>query len=229
MKSTLIRSKKRFPAKHPTGKQAILLCGFFGAVWQTKRLITLLNKKGYDVTALDFRVDVLKRGDPRLLPELVDEVVAFAENEARKTEDKILLVGISLGALLSLNIVRRSPLYDHAVLITGGDIVKVAQKIYGTKAWPQSYETLARTWSDVNMYTEPKLLSGKRLIFVLPARDKLIDTTDVLKEVNRQLAAGNQLVLVQRGMFGHVGTIIAETVLFPKRVLQYIKSVERAA
>jgi len=48
----------------------------------------------------------------------------------------------------------------------------------------------------------------------LPARDKLIDATDALKEAERQLATGNHLVLVQRGMFGHIGTIITETVLF---------------
>ncbi len=203
-----------------------MLCGFGGSIWQTKRLLRLLHRTGYDVIAMDFSKEVLAKGDPMLLIRLMDEVTGLAESEARASKKPILLIGISLGALVSLNILRRSKLFNKGVLITGGDIVKVAQNIYGHKVWPQSYEELADMWQSANMYTKPDRLSGKRLCFVLPARDRLIDPEDVRHEVQAQVQAGNELVLIERHSLGHVGTIIEETILFPKRILSYIQKVE---
>jgi len=219
---SLISNIRYFPSKVANPKKIILMCGFGGAIWQTRRLTAVLNKAGYDVTALDFPKEVLSKGDPTLLPAMIDEVVAFVDTEAQKTDQKILLVGISLGSLLSLNIFRRSQRFDRAIMITGGNIVTVAQNIFGRKIWPQSHDELSKLWQGVNIFTDPALLSGKRALFVLPMRDKLIDTSEVLAEIDRQNAAGNSILLVARRPFGHIGTIIEETVLFPRRTLSYI-------
>ncbi len=219
---SLIQSIKEFTTKAPTSKRAILLCGFGGAVWQTKRLIRTLNGAGYTITAIDFSKTVLSKGDPGLLPQLTNEVVMLAENIKRREDQEILLVGISLGALLSLNILRRSTLFHKAVMITGGNIVTVAKNIFGEKIWPQSYEELAGTWKDVNIWIEPELLKGKRMLFVLPTRDGLIDTSEVVDEAKRQNSAGNTVILIERNNFGHIGTIIEETIVFPHRILKYI-------
>lgn len=225
---SLIKHIKTYPAKKHGQKKALLLCGFGGSIWQTKRLTGVLRRAGYQVIAMDFPEAVLSQGDPKLLPALADEVVAFAESEANKADKPILLVGISLGALVAVNILRRSKLFNEAVLITGGDIVTVAQHIYGPRVWPQSYEELAKLWQGVNMYTDPAKLVGKRMLFVLPAKDKLIDTDTVRREVQAQNEAGNKLIMIERHTFGHVGTIIEETILFPKRILNYIRQVESA-
>jgi pimeloyl-ACP methyl ester carboxylesterase len=211
-----------YAAKTPSAQEVLLLCGFGGSIWQTKRLVNVLRRDGYNVTALDFPKEVLSAGDMQALPNLVREVVAFAEAKAKSAGKPMLLVGISLGALISLNIIRRSPLFSHGVLVTGGDIAKIAQRMYGHTVWPQSYEELAREWQSINMYTPPTELAGKRLLFVLPAKDRLIDPTDVHREVKIQNDAGNHLLLVTRHAFGHIGTIVEETILFPHRILGYI-------
>ena len=223
---TLIPNCKYFPTKAQDPKEVILLCGFGGAIWQVRRLIAVLNRAGYNVKALDFSRDVLSDGNPTLLPKLVDEVTSFVETEGHKTDKKILLIGISLGSLLSLNIFRRSKRFDSAVMLTGGNIVTVAKNIYGDKVWPQSHEELSELWKDVNIFTEPKLLSRKRALFVLPSKDKLIDTSEVLIEIKRQVDAGNSVQLIKRDHFGHIGTIIEETVVFPKRIKNYINRLE---
>jgi len=220
---SLINSVRHFPSKVARPKKIILMCGFGGAIWQTRRLISTLNRAGYDVTALDFPKAILSKGDPALLPALVDEVIKFVENEAKKTDQKIILVGISLGSLLSLNIFRRSKLFDTAVMITGGNIVTVAQNIFGKKVWPQSHDELSKLWQEVNIVTDPALLKGKQALFVLPTRDKLIATSEVLAEIARQNAAGNKITLITRKPFGHIGTIVEETILFPRRTLKYLK------
>jgi alpha-beta hydrolase superfamily lysophospholipase len=223
---SLIQNIKRFPTKKTPSKEAILLCGFGGAIWQTKRLTNKLNRAGYNVTALDFPKTVLSSGDPTLLPQMISEVVSHVEDQAKKADQKILLVGISLGSLLSLNIFRRSKLFDTAVMVTGGNIVTVAQNIYGRKVWPQSHTELSKLWETINIHTDPELLRNKRALFVLPSRDHLIDTSEVLTEIDRQTRAGNNIKLVTRGSFGHVGTIIEETILFPSRILKYIDQLE---
>lgn len=222
---SLIQNIQHYPAKRQNAPRILLMCGFGGAIWQTKRLTNKLRRMGYDITALDFPKEVLSSGDPTLLPKLMDEVTAFAELEAQKTDQKILLVGISLGALISLNIFRRSNAFETGILITGGNIVTVAQNIFGSKVWPQTHEELSGLWKDVNMFTDPALLSGKRMLFVLPKRDTLIDTSEVLQEIARQNNAGNTIQLVKRGSFGHIGTIIEETILFPGRIKRYIEMV----
>jgi pimeloyl-ACP methyl ester carboxylesterase len=225
---SLVQNIKYFPSKSPH-KEAIVLCGFGGAIWQTKRLTNKLNRAGYNVTALDFPTTVLSTGDPNLLPQMIDEVVEFVEAKAKQTDQKILLVGISLGSLLSLNIFRRSKLFDTAVMVTGGNIVTVAHNIYGRKIWPQSHDELSKLWQGINIHTEPKRLAGKKALFVLPSRDRLIDTSEVLAEIDRQNRAGNTVKLVKRMPFGHVGTIIQETIIFPGRILQYINQLEAEA
>jgi hypothetical protein len=217
-----------YPSRSPQPKRALLLCGFGGNIWQMKRLINTLNSMGYSVTALDFSKEVLSRGDPTLLPSLVNEVVEFAEQEAKRDDQPMLLVGISLGALLSLNVLRRSAYFDMGVMITGGDIVKVAQRLY-PKKWPQSYDELACQWNDINMYTKPKLLEDKRLLFVLPKRDRLIDIEDVRNEVAMQQQHGNDLHLIERRAFGHLGAIIQEAIILPHRTKRYIKHVNLGA
>ena len=222
----LINDVREFPAKKLHAKPALLICGFGGNIWQVKRLINLLNRDGYDVTALDFSKTVLTKGDPTLLPALVSEVVAFADKRAKASKEPILLVGISLGALLSLNILRRSQYFHTSVMITGGDIVKVAQRWCGTKVWPQTYDELAKRWQNINMYTDPKLLRGKHVLFVLPKRDKLIDVEDVRAEVKKQQCAGNDLTLIERRAFGHIGTIIEEAIVLPHRTRSYIAAIK---
>lgn len=220
-----IQHIRTYPTRKPQSKRALLLCGFGGNIWQVRRLITVLSRQGYDVTAMDFSKEVLSEGDPTLLPDLVKEVVEFAEQEAKKDDQPILLVGISLGALLSLNILRRSRYFDTGVMITGGDIVKVAQRLY-PKKWPHIYGDLAEQWKDINMYTDPRLLEGKHLLFVLPKRDRLIDVEDVRNEVALQQKYGNDLHLIERRAFGHIGTIIEEAVILPHRTKGYIKRVK---
>ena len=111
-------------------------------------------------------------------------------------------------------------------MLTGGNIVTVAQNIYGSKVWPQSHKELSEAWKDVNIFTEPKLLSGKCALFVPPTKDTLIDTSEVMGEIEAQTRAGNNLILIKRNSFGHVGTIIEETIIFPRRILGYIEAVE---
>jgi hypothetical protein len=217
-----LKTIRDFRCKGPHPKQIFLICGFGGKIWQTKRLINLLLKNGYNVRAIDYTRDVLTKGDPQMLVDLIEELHAEAVLFQAEVKQPVLLLGISMGVLASVNIIRRDERFSRAVMITGGDMVKCAQRSQGPRVWPQSYEELARLWESVNMYSDPTTLTRINSIMVLPTADKLVDPVDVRNEIASQNKAGNNMKLIERHIFGHVGTIFVETVLFPKRVLRYI-------
>ena len=223
--SGLIRNQKFFSCGKPDAVQVILMCWFGGKVWQLRRLVRVLNRAGYDVTAMDFPKTILSAGDIQLLPSLASEVTERAEAIAKESKTEVLLIGISIGGLMALNVLRRSKLFTKGILITGGDVAKAAKRFY-KKAWPQDYEELAEQWQSVNMYSDPKGLRGKTTLFVMHPSSKLIDARDVYHEVERQQKAGNRIMLVKRHRFDHIGTILEEATLQPQRVLDYIAQVE---
>ncbi len=190
-----------------------------------RRMVKVLNKAGYDVTALDFPKKVLSSGDATLLPALADEVTEFARGFVSRGRAP-LLIGVSIGGLMALNVVRRVPEYKTAILITGGDIAKSAPKFY-KRAWRQSYEELSEAWQSVNMYTDPATVRGKKLLFVLHRSSMVVDSDDVEEEIARQQQAGTDITLVRRKTFGHVGTIFEEAALYPNRLLDYIGILEK--
>ena len=110
-------------------------------------------------------------------------------------------------------------------MITGGDVAKAAKRLHPA-AWQQSYKELSTLWKSVNMYSDPAKLKHASWLIVLPTKDELIDPDDVRKERLLQNAIGNNMQVLERHRFGHMGTIIEEIILFPKRILSYIKMVE---
>lgn len=223
---SLIKTVKEFPSPSKTAKQALLLCGYGNEISQFKHLTNTLSRHGYTVTALDFEKAVLEDGDSTLLPKLVEEVTAFAQDMQSKIGEPILLIGISLGSLLSFNILRRCSGFDYAILITGGDIARAAKNGL-PDTWGQSYAELAKSWESINIYSDPAKLKDKHVLMILPTKDRLIDPSDVRREIAKQQAAGNDFTLIERPRFGHLGTIIEEVVLFPKRVIGHTKTISR--
>ncbi len=224
--SKLIKAQKFYKSSQPHAKPLLLMCGLWGSIWQMRRLIKALNRAGYDVTALAFTNKIIISGDPRLMIDLVDEVVDFADNLARESAQPVELVGVSFGALLALNIVRRLPAYTRGVLVTGGDIAKIVHWFVPWK-WRMPYRELASTWRRLNMYSEPAELRGKRLLFVLHDKGRMIDPSDAVHEISKHRRAGNEVIVIERHRFGHIGTIIEETILHPARVLEHLKHVQR--
>lgn len=216
-----VHRTRLFLPKNPNGTLILLWCGFGGRIWQTKRLITALTRRGYTVRAYDFSSTILSGGNPQELIEVTDEMVAEAERQSSEWNGETILFGISLGALLSLNVLRRSNCIAKAVGITGGNIVTAA-KNSAPKSWRQSDEELSELWKDVNMFTDPQLLKGKKMVFVLPLQDKFIDPEEVKRELQTQTAAGNAFFCIEKPSSGHIDAIFDETVLHPKRTLSYL-------
>src|SRR3984957_2226432 len=201
-----ITSIKDFSSNRPHSKQILLICGFIGKIWQMKRLINLLNKNGYNVRAIDYTTDVLTKGNPQMFLDLVNEVHHEAIRLKKEVHQQILLIGMSMGALISYYIIRHDERFPKAMMITRGDMAKAVRRSQGRKTWPQNYKELANFWKAINLYSDPKKHKKFSGVMVLPIAGKLIDPDDVRNEIKIQNKAGNHVHLIERRFFGHIET-----------------------
>jgi esterase/lipase len=126
---SFITKHQRFTASYTAvPRTVILMCGYGGKIWQTKRLVRVLTRAGYTVEVFEFSTNVLKSGNSDDLLKLADEMVFTAEKIRKQGKKEPILIGMILGALLALNILRRSTNFHTGIGITGGDIVTVAKK-----------------------------------------------------------------------------------------------------
>lgn len=196
--------------------------GYGGYTWQAKRQINILKKSGYNVIALDFE-RVLNMHDPSHLIQLVDEVDDYLMSNNYINKD-LIIVGVSLGGLIGYNMLRRHKELSRLVVITGGNIALLPSRRALKKKWGISRKELEAEWRDVNMYTPRGKLKNKRIVMMLPERDKVIDPEEVLEEVELQ-SEHNDIELI-RTSGGHIRTILSKTVKNPRSILPIIKLLE---
>jgi pimeloyl-ACP methyl ester carboxylesterase len=219
---THITAIKDYKPRHPNGKTILLLSPHSGKIWQARRLISVLQKAGYFIRAMDFSTEPLASGNPQLLPDLINEVHAQAVKLRQQAGNEITLIGFSLGGLVSLNILRRDKQFYRAVLITGGDIAKAVHRQDTKHNWHHPYDELAELWKDVNLYSDPADLKHTSLVMLISSKDELVLPEDVRAEAAKQTKAGVSYRLLESHTRGHTGTIVEEMILHPKRMLRYI-------
>lgn len=203
---------------------AIVVLPFTAKINQFKRLYKALHSAGYTVLAISYNDVVLESGDPHHLISLVDKITTLAEKSATYY-DETILIGGSLGGLIVTNVLRRSALIDHAVVITGGDIAKVVKKYFAI-AWSQPVGEISEALQEVNMYSKPHDLTGKTLLMVVAKSDTVADPHDVLQEATLQRTAGNDVRIIVKPWFDHKVRVILDMIIFPSRVLNYVKEVK---
>ncbi len=197
--------------------------GYGGYTWQASRQLKVLRNAGYKVYALDFK-KILNSHNPKELLELMDEVDEFLE-EKHLISEELLLVGISIGGLAGYNMIRRHKELNKLLAITGGNVSLLPTNKSLKTDWNMTRDQLAKAWQSVNMYTPPGEMNDKRVIMMLPLRDKIINPEEVVEEVELQGQYNNVTLIRTRG--GHYRTIITETIVKPKSILKYLKELEK--
>ena len=218
-----IRSIRRIKPLNPNGRIIVYMHGYGGYSWMAARQLSVLERAGYEILALDF-VDILRAHDPQDLVSLMDEVAQLFQDEGL-IHPGTLIVGISLGGLVGYNLLRRYPELDKLLVITGGDISRLPWKRTLRKRWKLTRSELARRWEGVNMYTPVGQIRDKRMIMFLPLRDKLIDPEEVTAEIAKQ-GQLNDIKLI-RTPGGHFQTIISQTVISPAKILPLLRELEQ--
>ena len=73
------------------------------------------------------------------------------------------------------------------------------------------------------MYTKPGDLRDKHITMMLPIRDKVIDPDEVMEEIKLQQQYNDIKLIITKG--GHFRTIIAQTILFPRKNLKIFEEI----
>ncbi|HSW37124.1 MAG TPA: alpha/beta hydrolase [Candidatus Saccharimonadales bacterium] len=216
---SFIRSIQKINPIKPNGKTIVYMLGYRGYAWQAKRHLKLLKNRGYTLFVMDFR-DVLKRRNPKDLIDLMDETASVLEKEHLMVKDTII-VGVSLGGLVGYNLVRRYPILDKLLVITGGDMTHIPSKKSLQKHWKLSRSELAKKWQRVNIYTPVGTMKDKHIIMLLPTRDRMIDPEEVANEITNHTHLNDFRIIYTPG--GHFRTIIRQTIISPKQSLPLIE------
>ena len=218
-----IRKIIEIAPKTSNGFNLLYMHGYGGYLWQAKRHLSVLKKAGYRIFALDFSYR-LSTHNPQDLIDLMDEVDELLISKGLVKENT-LIIGISLGGLVGLNLLRRHNELNKLLAITGGDITHLPSKRSLRKNWGLTRKELSDRWADVNMYNKPGVFQNKHMIMMLPVRDKVIDPDEVKREVESQKKLNDIHLINTRG--GHFRTIITETIFFPKRNLKLFERILR--
>ncbi len=218
----LIRSVTKIYPKRPNGKTILYMHGHGGRTWQAKRQLKVLQTAGYSVIALDFNFTITSP-DPQHLISLVDEVDNFiSQHELLK--DGLIIVGISLGGLIGYNMVRRHNQLKRLLVITGGNIALLTSNRSLQKKWLLTRNQLQQTWQNVNIFYPVGSLTNKRVIMLLPIRDKVINPNEVSAEIS--LHEPYNTIRLVRTKGGHFRTIITQTVIRPRGILFHLHELE---
>jgi alpha-beta hydrolase superfamily lysophospholipase len=219
-----IHSVKKVVPSNPNGQTILYLNGHGGRTYLSLRQLNVLKNEGFHVTALDFSFSIRKH-NPRDLIRLIDQVDEFIRNNGLLNE-KLTIIGISLGGLVGFNMIRRHKVLRRLVVITGGNIALVPSNRHLKKKWSIDRKKLHDLWSDVNMFTPIGKIRHKNILMLLPKNDKVINPEEVSEEIELLKPCNNIEVIRTPG--GHYRTVISETIINPDRILSYLKTLDRS-
>lgn len=212
-----IRSIKRLIPAKPNGVRVVFMHGYGCRLWQAVRLLSMLQKEGYEVLAIDLK-KIFENTEPEALGQMMDETEPYVADFLADTKE-FIFVGVSIGALTLYNLMKRNPNYKNLLAITGGDIRHLPERAFLRKKWSHvPKDEIDKHWEHLNMYDTMLQLKDKKMYMLLPKRDKVIDP-EVVVELSKDLATRNQIELVITNG-GHYHTGLAYTVFQPKQVLK---------
>ena len=199
-------------------KQKELVCyvvGFTGKVSQFKYSIGKLNRRGYDVLAFDYSNNILLKGNPQLIRDVIDHITGLTEERAEQY-DGVICMGVSLGAFISFNVQRRLPMASIGAYATAG--IAVSDGIFWMKVFEPvrdaflkngfTKEKLAKEWEDIEIAGEDPLLKDKSLVIVNGRLDRVVDHRKATVQLGRWRRDGVPVQLYKKNLMGHTMTIM---------------------
>lgn len=205
-----------FEAK--THKKRELVCyvvGFTAHVNQFKYSIGRLQKQGYDVLAFEYDVSVLTLGDPMRLLDVLAYITEETDHRAKEYE-RVICMGVSLGAFIAFNVQRRLPDASVGIYATAG--VVVSEAIFTMKAFEQvkdafisngwNAQKLGKIWKNIEIKENDELLKDKSLVIVNGKIDRIVNHRAATKQVLRWRQEGTRVRLYKKNLLGHTGTIL---------------------
>ena len=104
-KKSLVRSQFFKASVQPNGELVCYAAGYGSKIKHYRQATTALRKLGYDVLAFEYDEAVLKAGQPQLLIDVVNDVLAQAKRKAKGYKE-VMCMGVSLGGFVGYHMLK---------------------------------------------------------------------------------------------------------------------------
>jgi len=194
-------------------KCACIITGYRGKISSYKRVIKLLNARGYSVVAYEYTPAVLTKGDPKLLLRLIDQICIDFANRAAGFQD-IICVGASIGAGLCFAIQRQFPNVRFGVYAGAGvsppETIQAAPLFYFIrKRFAKlgiNEAELQKIWMEIDILPD-KSFARTPFIMALGKKDKIVNYGKALTTLHAWQSQGQPIRIITKPRLGHIGII----------------------
>lgn len=196
-----------------TTKCACIITGYRGKIASYKKVIKLLNDKGYSVIAYEHNPIVITKGDPSLLPRLVHEICDdFAKRTV--TFEEIICVGASIGAGLCFALQRQFPNVTRGIYAGAGvsppatiyeaPLFFISRKKFAKAGYDKT--KLLQAWADVDILPGNNF-ARTPFIIALGKKDRIVKFEKALNTLHAWKTNGQDIRIITKDSLGHMGII----------------------
>lgn len=194
-------------------KCACIIAGYRGKISSYKKVIKILNKKGYSVVAYEHNPIVITKGDPTLLPTLVHQICDdFTQRTV--TYDEIICVGASIGAGLCFALQRQFPNITRGIYAGAGvsppatiyeaPLFFISRKKFAKAGYDKT--RLLQAWADVDILPGTNFASTP-FIMALGKKDRIVNFEKAINTLHAWKTNGQNIQIVTKDNLGHIGII----------------------
>jgi predicted esterase YcpF (UPF0227 family) len=193
---SIVRHKTFGKADRPT---IYYLIGYGSRITQLKFHIRTLVLAGYRVVAFEYDKSILNNGNPAMLIQALDDLVATINHDKKK--HKVAgLYGISLGSWLGANVLVRCGIQSGMFNTGAGNMVRVVWESshFATekKAFQQhghTRESLQEAWGAHEFTPEGRRWQGKHALIMSSAGDEVLDIHQVRHNIQSWQKSGDDI------------------------------------
>lgn len=194
-------------------KCACVIAGYRGKIASYKKVIKILNNKGFSVIAYEHSPAVLSSGDPQTLLKLVEEIGNDFLHKSTNYKE-VICVGASIGAGLCFAVQNKVPNVKYGVYAGAG--VSPPENIFEAplfyvvrKKFKKSGFTkpeLKKAWQDIDV-VPTKLIAQTPFVMALGKKDRIVKYDKALGTLKAWQHQGQHIKIITKPTLGHFGII----------------------
>ena len=194
-------------------KCACVIAGYRGRITGYKKVIKILNSKGFSVIAYEHSPAVLTSGDPKMLLRLVEQICDDFLNKSTDYRE-VICIGASIGAGLCFAIQKKVPNVKYGIYAGAGvsppenifeaPLFYLVRKEFKKSGFAET--ELKKAWQDIDIVpTKPTYQNS--FVMALGKKDRIVKYDKALSTLKAWQNEGQHIKIIIKPKLGHFGII----------------------